>query len=79
MNTDKLWQHLRPMLGQNPEYQQALQRLKDIEPDYLKLLETLSPGQRDILERYIAATEALDDPLLFLAYQIGVHQRLLLE
>ena len=79
MDRDELWRYLVPMMEQDPDYQQALQRLKEIEQGYLALLETLSPQQRDVLERYIAACEAADDPLLYLAYQIGTHQRLLLE
>ena len=71
MNKDELWYYLVPMMEQDPDYQQALQKLKDVEPDYLALLETMTPENREILERYIAACEALDDPLIFLAYQIG--------
>lgn len=71
MDRDELWYYLVPMMEQDPDYQQALQQLKDIEPEYLALLETLSPQQRNVLERYIAATEAMDDPLIFMAYQIG--------
>ena len=71
MNKDELWYYLVPMMEQDTDYQQALQRLKEIEPEYLALLETLSPQQRDVLERYIAACETVDDSLLFLAYQIG--------
>ena len=71
MDRDELWHRLIPMMEQNPDYQQALQKLKEIEPEYLALLETLSPQQRDVLERYIAACETADDPLLYLAYQIG--------
>lgn len=71
MDRDELWYYLVPMMEQDPDYQQALQHLKDIEPEYLALLETLSPQQRNVLERYIAATEAMDDPLIFMAYQIG--------
>ena len=71
MNKDDLWDYLVPMMEQDPDYQQALQKLKETEPAYLALLETMTPENREILERYIAACEALDDPLIFLAYQIG--------
>ena len=79
MDRDELWRQLVPMMKQDPDYQQALQRLETAEPEYMALLETLKPEQREILERYIAATEALDDPLIYLAYQIGMPQRLPLE
>ena len=71
MNKDELWYYLVPMMEQDPDYQHALQKLKDAEPDYLAIWETMTPENQEILERYIAACEALDDPLIFLAYQIG--------
>ena len=79
MNKDELWQYLIPAMERDRDYQQALQQLKDAEPAYLALLETLSPENREVLERYIAACEAADDILLYLSYQIGTSQRLLLE
>ena len=71
MDRDELWSYLVPMMEQDADYQQALQRLKEAEPAYLALLETMTLENREILDRYIAACEALDDPLIFLAYQIG--------
>lgn len=71
MDRDELWIHLVLRMELDPDYQQALQKLKDAEPAYLALLETMTPENREILERYIAASEALDDPLIFMAYQIG--------
>ena len=71
MDRDELWYYLVPMMEQDADYQQALQRLKEAETDYLALLETMAPEKREVLERYIAACEAMDDPLIFLAYQIG--------
>ena len=71
MERDELWARLVLKMGVDPDYQQALQRLKDVEPAYLDLLETMTPENREIRETYIAAAEALDDPLIFLAYQIG--------
>lgn len=70
MNKDELWVHLVLRMEQDPDYQQALQRFKEAEPAYLALLETMTPENREVLERYIAAAEALDDPLIFLAYRI---------
>ena len=71
MDRDELWRKLVLLMEQDPDYQQALQRLKEVELDYLVLLETMAPEKREILERYIAACEAMDDPLIYLAYQIG--------
>lgn len=71
MEREELWRYLVPMMEQDSDYQQALQRLNAAEPDYLALLETMTPENREVLERYIAACEAMDDPLIYLAYQIG--------
>lgn len=71
MDREELWTRLLPMMEANSDYQQALQRLSDAEEDYLTLLESLTPENREILERYIATCEALDDTLVFLAYQLG--------
>ena len=76
MDRDELWCRLVPMMERDAEYQQALQRVKEAEKDYLALLETMTPEKREVLQRYIAACEAVDDPLLFLAYQIGLAQSL---
>lgn len=72
MDMDELWRSLVPMMEQDANYQQALRRLKEAEADYLALLETMLPQEREVLEQYISACEALDDPLIFLAYQIGL-------
>ena len=72
MDRDELWNKLIPMMKQNPDYQQALQQLKEAEVGYLSLLETMTPEKREVLERYIAASEATDDTLVYLAYQIGL-------
>ena len=74
MDREELWRRLIPMMEQDADYQQTLQQLKETEADYLALLETMTPRQRETLERYIAASEALDDPLIYLAYQIGLSQ-----
>ena len=71
MDRDELWRTLVQMMEQDADYQQALQRLKETKADYLAFLETLTPENREVLERYIAACEAMDDPLIYLAYQIG--------
>ena len=71
MDREELWRRLVLMMEQDPDYQQALQHLKEVEVDYLTLLETMPPEKQEILERYISACEAMDDPLIHLAFQIG--------
>ena len=72
MNENELWNQLMAKAGQDAEYQQALQRLKEVEAAYLALLETLSCSQRETLERYITACEEMDEALVFVAYQFGL-------
>ena len=71
MDRDELWRRLVLAMKQDADYQQALQRLKEAETAYFAILETMTPEKREVLERYIAACEATDDALIFLAYQIG--------
>ena len=75
MEREKLWRRLVYMMERDADYQLALQRLKNAEAEYLTLLETMTPESREILECYIAASEALEDPLILLAYQIGLSDR----
>ena len=72
MDRDELWRRLVPAMEHSADYQQALQRVTSAETEYLAVLETLSPEQQEVLQRYIAACEAMDDPLIYLAYQIGL-------
>ena len=71
MDRDELWRRLIPMMEQDADYQQALQQLKAAEADYLLLLESMTQENREVLERYITACEAMDDPLIYLAYSLG--------
>ena len=71
MDTTTLWKKLTCLMADDPQYQQALKTVQAAEPTYLEIIEKLSAPDRDGIERYIAACEALDDPLIYLAYQIG--------
>ncbi len=53
------------------EYHQALEDLRKLEPDFAALREGMTETQRELLDRYIAACEALDDVLTHLAYRVG--------
>lgn len=72
MDREELLCRLVPNMERDADYQQALQRVKSTETEYLAVLETLSPEKQEVLQRYIAACEAMDDPLIYLAYQIGL-------
>ena len=71
MDREELWHRLVPLMEQDEDYQQALQQLKAAEADYLTLSETLTPENREILERYIGACEDMEDPLVYLAFVLG--------
>lgn len=71
MDTTTLWKKLTHMMAEDAQYQQALKTVQAAEPAYLAVVEKLSAPDRETVERYIAACEALDDPLIYLAYQIG--------
>ena len=71
MDREELWQKLSLMMEHDPNYQQALQQLNAVESDYTDLLKSLPPEKQAVLERYIAACEAMDDALVLLAYRLG--------
>ena len=71
MDREELWRRLISMMEQDADYQQALQQLKSAETDYLTLSASLTPEDREVLERYIGACEAMEDPLVYLAYALG--------
>ena len=77
MNKDELWQILLANAEYNSEYQQAFQSLQRVEKEYMAFLETLPADQKELLERYIAACEEMDEALVLAAYQLGLqHARL---
>ena len=77
MNKDELWQILLANAEYNPEYQQAFQKLQGVEKEYMAFFDTLPADQKELLERYIAACEEMDEALVFAAYQLGLlHARL---
>jgi len=52
-------------------YQKALNRVRELEPAYLEILQSLPQEKREALEEYITACEAMDDALLRIACQHG--------
>ena len=71
MEQEELLSVLMIMAEKDTNYQQALLQLKKVETEYTAFLETLTPEKQAVLERYIAACEAMDDALVFLAYRLG--------
>ena len=50
-------------------YQECLARVRALEPGFLEIRAGLSPEKQELLDRYIAACEAMDDALLMAVLQ----------
>ena len=55
-------------------YRELADENKQLEPEYLKILEKLDDGDREMLDRYIASCESIEFRLAQLAYRLGVAQ-----
>ena len=75
MKPEELWNVLEREKTENAQYQLLLGMVNRLEPGYLAALEMLSPAQRQQVEDYVGACEALDDPLIYLAYCVGRNER----
>ena len=72
MCMDDLWDRMVELTQNDESYQQAQDRVKRLEPAFLAIRESLNPKQRQILDDYIAACEALEQCQIFLAAQFSV-------
>ena len=68
MDYDKMWRELNRRKMLDPEYQECLERVNALEPEYLRIRDALTPEDRETLEDYIAACEELGDLMTVLAY-----------
>ena len=71
MKAEELWSVLEGQKATNGLYQQLLEMVRSREPAYQEALAMLPPPQRQQVEDYVAACEALDDPLVYMAYCLG--------
>ena len=71
MNVEEIWKVLERQKATDALYQQLLAMVKSREPAYEAALAMLPPLQRRQVEDYVAACEALDDPLVYMAYCLG--------
>ena len=55
-------------------YRELADENKQLEPEYLKILEKLDDGDREMLDRYIASCESIEFRLAQLAYRFGAAQ-----
>ena len=56
-------------------YLQSLTRVKETEPAFLALRDSLPEEQRELLDQYIAACEELEHALAPIAYRMGKEQQ----
>lgn len=71
MRPEELWEALELKKRNSELYQQLLAMVESREAGYLAALEMLPPELRQQVEDYVAACEALDDPLVYMAYCLG--------
>ena len=74
MEKDNIWDILVDFAENDKQYQEALDRVKRLEPAFLTIRESLSPEQQQILDDYIAACEALDQCQTFLAAKLSYYE-----
>ncbi len=55
----------------SPIYQELLEAVREKERSYLEVLAQLTPTQRQAVEGYLAACEAMDYEFAHLAYEAG--------
>ena len=71
MCLDDLWDRLVAITEKDAAYQEALSRVERLEPAFLAIRESLRPEQREILDDYIAACEALEQCEIYLAAKLS--------
>ncbi len=71
MDSSELLKRLAPVLEQDKDYLYFQQMVIETEPAFLALREGLTEDQRQVLDAYIGACEALDDIRMWYAWQLG--------
>lgn len=63
-------EHLNRILATDQHYQVLLKNCLNTESDYLRIINSLSSEDRDIIEHYLTACEELDHRRLTLALEM---------
>ena len=71
MKEFNLWDALAETMVRDEWHQRCMEAVEDAEGDYLVVRDALTEEQRERLDNYLAACEALDDSLVHLAYKLG--------
>ena len=59
------------MLEYDPEFQEIMEEVERYKPAYLRIMERLSPEDRDAMILYIGACEAAQYHRVYPAYRLG--------
>lgn len=72
MKSEEFWDAMVLLAENDDNYQQALEKVKKLEPAYLAIKASLPPEQQQTLDDYIAACEALEESQVYLAARLSL-------
>ncbi len=71
MDSLKIWEHIYATLQGNKEYMETVELIRELEPDYLAVLDSLTDIQHHQVEKYISACDVQSDSMILHAYRLG--------
>ena len=72
MTGSELWDKLFEKAKADAWHRKCLLEVRRTEAAFLRIREALCETEKDELDEYIAACEALEDSFVFLAYELGM-------
>ena len=71
MDYSRHWEELMARAGRDELYQYSRKLLEATEPDYHNIRDKLTQEEQDVLDDYIGFLEAMDDCMVWCAYEMG--------
>ncbi len=71
MNDVDIWEQLFATLRKSKDYGETIDLLRELEPGYLAVLDSLTGIQRHQIEKYISVCDVQSDIMVLHAYRIG--------
>lgn len=71
MSEENWYKELTELAKTDPACRDSLEKVKQLEPEFLALCRELSPRQRQTAEAYLSACEEMDHALTALAWMHG--------
>ncbi len=71
MDNIDIWDQLFATLRDNKDYIESVEAIRDLEPNYLAVLESLTDTQKELIEAYISACDMQSDSMILHAYRLG--------